>query len=498
MTGEQVEDVVIIGAGLSGIGAASRFRIHLPHLSLRIFEARDAIGGTWDLFRYPGVRSDSDMYTLGYPFRPWHLPKALTDGPSIKAYIEDTAREYGVHDKIEFRSKVTELSFNSEDALWTVKVERADKSSEYVHSRFVISGVGYYDYDRGHVPVMGGEEEFRGQIIEPQFWPEDLDYKGKKVAVIGSGATAVTIVPAMAQDGAGHVTMIQRSPTYIASLPAKDPWFDTVQKVLPPAATYKFFRIKRLLMGTMTYQLSRRYPGWMKKQIRKATEEALGGKVPVDPHFTPSYNPWDQRFCLVPDNDLFDALREEKASIVTGNIARFTEKGVLMESGEEIEADIVVKATGLKLKPLSGIKMYVDGETRAFSDTFVYKGFMFSGMPNFAALFGYTNASWTLKTDLACRYFCRLVKMMEEKGSDIIVPDYGSQAPEPHPVIDLKSGYVNRGIDMFPRQGGSRPWRNHQSYFMDYMDMKMAKLDDGVMQFRKKDPRPVLMKEAAE
>ncbi|GGY39495.1 flavin-containing monooxygenase [Parvularcula lutaonensis] len=498
MEQQRIEDVVIIGAGLSGIGAASRLRIHLPHLSLRIFEARDSMGGTWDLFRYPGIRSDSDMYTLGYPFRPWHLPKALTDGPSIKKYIEETAAEYGVDDKIEYRSKVTELSFNSDEALWTAKVEREDGSVERVMSRFVISGVGYYDYERGHVPMMGGEEDFRGQIIEPQFWPEDLDYQGKKVAVIGSGATAVTIVPAMAQSGAGHVAMIQRSPTYIASLPAKDPWFDTVSKVLPPAATYKFFRIKRLLMGTMTYQLSRRFPGWMKKQILKATEEALEGKVPVDPHFKPSYNPWDQRFCLVPDNDLFDVLKDGSASIHTGAIEKFTEKGVLLADGTEVEADIVIKATGLKLKPLSGMNMFVDGEKREFKDSFIYKGFMFSGMPNFAALFGYTNASWTLKTDLACRYLCRLIKEMEDRGMDIIEPSYGAVAPEAHPAIDLKSGYVNRGIDMFPKQGGERPWRNHQSYIADYFDMKFAKLDDGVMTFRKAEPVPVLMKEAAE
>jgi cation diffusion facilitator CzcD-associated flavoprotein CzcO len=493
----QVEDVAIIGAGLSGIGAACRLRIHLPHLSFRLFEARDSMGGTWDLFRYPGVRSDSDMYTLGYPFRPWHLPKALTDGPSIKAYIEDTAAEYDVTPRVEFRSKVTELSFNSDEALWTVRVEKEDGATETVRARFVISGVGYYDYDRGHVPQMGGEDAYRGQIVEPQFWPEDLDYQGKKVAVIGSGATAVTIVPAMADSGAGHVTMIQRSPTYIASLPAKDPWFDTVRKILPPKATYKFFRLKRLVMGTATYQLSRRYPEWMKRQIEKATEKALDGKVPLDPHFKPSYDPWDQRFCLVPDNDLFDALREKRASIVTGNIDGFTETGIRMASGEEIEADIVVKATGLKLKPLAGMKVFIDGKSRPFKDSFIYKGFMFSGMPNFAALFGYTNASWTLKTDLATRYFCRLIATMEEKGADIIVPEYGSRKPEEHPAIDLASGYVNRGIDLFPKQGGSRPWRNHQSYLMDYVDMKFAQLDDGVMQFKQREPAAVLA-EAAE
>ena len=496
MSAERIEDVVIIGAGLSGIGAASRLTIHLPHLSMRIFEARDSMGGTWDLFRYPGIRSDSDMYTLGYPFRPWHLPKALTDGPSIKGYIEDTAREYGVADKVEYRSRVTELSFNSEDALWTSKVERADGSVEYVHSRFVFSCCGYYDYKTGHVPVMGGEESFRGQIIEPQFWPKDLDYTGKKVAVIGSGATAVTIVPAMA-DKAGHVTMVQRSPTYIASLPAKDPWFDTVRKVLPPAATYKFFRLKRILMGTFTYQMSRHFPGYIKKMVEKGIRAEIGDKTPIDPHFRPSYNPWDQRFCLVPDNDLFHAIRDGKASIETDGIATFTEKGLKLASGKEIEADIVVKATGLKLLPLGGIRVFIDGAPMAFRDGYIYKGFMFSGMPNFAALFGYTNASWTLKTDRACRYVCRLIKMMEAKGADMIVPEVGAIPPKPEPAIDLKSGYVARGIDQFPRQGDHRPWRNHQSYIMDYIDMKFAMLDDGVMQFRKKEARPAML-EAAE
>ncbi|NNU16341.1 NAD(P)/FAD-dependent oxidoreductase [Parvularcula sp. ZS-1/3] len=496
---EETCDVVVIGAGLSGVGAASRLKIHHPNLSVRIFEAREDLGGTWDLFRYPGIRSDSDMYTLGYPFRPWHLPKSLTDGPSIKNYIRETAEEYGVYERIEFQTRVTEMSFNSDEAMWTTKIRRDDGSTETVRSRFVISGVGYYDYERGHVPMMGGEEDFKGEILEPQFWPEDLDFQDKKIAVIGSGATAVTIVPAMAEQGAGFVTMVQRSPTYIASLPAKDPWFDTVSKVLPSKATYKFFRIKRLLMGTATYQLSRRYPQWMKKQIRKATEEALDGKLPVEPHFTPTYNPWDQRFCLVPDNDLFEAIKKDKATVVTGGIDRFTEDGLLMEDGTKIEADIVVKATGLKLKPLSGMNIFVDGERFVFGDSYIYKGFMFSGIPNFAGMFGYTNASWTLKTDLASRYFCRLIDEMKAKGAEIIVPDYGSERPDPHPAIDLMASYVNRDIDQFPKQGGERPWRNHQSYIADYFDMKFSKLDDGVMAFRQRSPQSELvMKEAAE
>ncbi|MEM1380382.1 MAG: NAD(P)/FAD-dependent oxidoreductase [Pseudomonadota bacterium] len=496
MTAEAIEDVVIIGAGLSGIGAASRLKIHLPHLSVRLFEARERMGGTWDLFRYPGVRSDSDMYTLGYPFRPWHLPKSLTDGASIKGYIEDTAAEYGVDKKITYGARVTEISFNSEDALWTSKIQYTDGRTEMVRSRFLFSCCGYYDYKTGHVPMMGGEDAFRGQIIEPQFWPQDLDYTDKKVVVVGSGATAVTIVPAMT-DKAAHVTMLQRSPTYIASLPAKDPWFDFVRRVLPPAATYKFFRIKRVMMGTLTYQLSRRFPGLMRKLVEKGIREEIGENTPLEPHFKPTYNPWDQRFCLVPDNDLFHAIRDGHASIETDTIDTFTENSVKLSSGKELEADIVVKATGLKLLPLGGMKMFVDGEQAQFQNSFIYKGFMFSGMPNFAALFGYTNASWTLKTDLACRYVCRLIKMMEDRGADMIVPEVGAIPPRPEPAIDLKAGYVARGIDQFPRQGDSRPWRNHQSYIMDYIDTKFAKLDDGVMQFKPKESRPTMM-EAAE
>jgi len=489
-------DVVIVGAGLSGIGAASRLRIHLPHLSMRIFEARHAMGGTWDLFRYPGVRSDSDMYTLGYPFRPWHLPKSLTDGPSIKSYIEDTAEEYGITDKIEYGSKVIELSFNTEDALWTSKIQREDGTVDIVRSRFVYSCSGYYDYEQGHVPMMGGEDDFQGEIIEPQFWPKDLDYTGKKVVVIGSGATAVTIVPAMT-DKAEHVTMLQRSPTYVASLPSKDPWFDRVSKLLPPAATYKFFRMKRILMGTTTYQLSRRFPNFMRGLVEKGIRQEIGDDIPIDPHFKPSYNPWDQRFCLVPDNDLFHALRDGHASIETDKIDRFTENGVKLASGEHLDADIVVKATGLKMLPLGGLKVFVDGEPMQAKDSFIYKGFMISGLPNFMVMVGYTNASWTLKTDLACRYSCRLISMLEERGDDYLVPEVVGPAPEAHPAIDLKSGYVERGIDAFPRQGGERPWRNRQSYIMDFFDAKFSKLDDGVMQFKRKAERPVLL-EAAE
>ncbi|MEO1657521.1 MAG: NAD(P)/FAD-dependent oxidoreductase [Pseudomonadota bacterium] len=492
----RVEDVVIIGAGLSGVGAACRLRIHQPGMTFRIFEARERLGGTWDLFRYPGVRSDSDMFTLGYPFRPWSMPKSLTDAASIKGYIEDTAREYGVLEKIEYKSRVVELSFNSDEALWTAKIQHADGSVERVQSRFVMSCCGYYDYEGGHAPSFDGEDSFAGDILQPQFWPENFDYAGKKVVVIGSGATAVTLVPAMAGT-AGHVTMLQRSPTYIASLPAVDPWFNTVHKLFPSMVARKILRLKRMSLGTLGYQLARRYPEWFKKQLEKGIKEQLGDKVPLDPHFKPTYQPWDQRLCLVPDNDLFIDLKEGRASVVTDEIARFTENGLELKSGEFLEADVVVKATGLKLLPIGGMDVFVDGETIKLSQTFNYKGFMFSHLPNFAVLMGYTNASWTLKTDLACRYFCKLLDVMKEKGADIMVPDYGSTPPEAEPLLDLKSGYVERSIHMFPNQGSERPWRNHQNYMLDYMDMKFGKLDDGVMQFRKRT-NAVPMLEAAE
>ncbi|MEM6415456.1 MAG: NAD(P)/FAD-dependent oxidoreductase [Pseudomonadota bacterium] len=496
MTADHIEDVVIVGAGLSGVGAASRLRIHLPHLSVRIFESRERMGGTWDLFRYPGIRSDSDMYTLGYPFRPWHLPKSLTDAQSIKGYIEDTAREYGVDKKITYGARVVEIAFCSKEALWTSKIRYANGQEEYVRSRFLFACCGYYDYETGHVPMMGGEENFRGQIIEPQFWPEGLDYTCKKVVVIGSGATAVTIVPAMAEKAA-HVTMLQRSPTYIVSMPAKDPWFDLVRAVLPAKAAFKALRIKRIMLSMLSYQLSRRVPNYLKSELAKAVRKEIGDSTAIDPHFTPDYNPWDQRLCLVPDNDLFHAIRDGHASIETDHIETFTEHGVMLKSGKELEADIVIKATGLKLLPLGGIDMSIDGKKADFENTFVYKGSMLSGFPNFVTLFGYTNASWTLKTDLACRYVCRLIKLMERKGSDIIVPEVAGAPPDPRPAIDLQSGYVTRGIDLFPRQGTERPWRNHQNYVMDYIDTKFAKLDDGIMQFKKRTERPVIL-EAAE
>ncbi|MEM6912356.1 MAG: NAD(P)/FAD-dependent oxidoreductase [Pseudomonadota bacterium] len=492
----RIEDVTIIGAGLSGIGAACRLRIHQPGMTFRIFEARERLGGTWDLFRYPGVRSDSDMFTLGYPFRPWSMPKALTDGPTIKGYIEDTAREYGVLQRIEYQSRITELSFNSDEALWTAKIERTDGSSEWVKSRFVLSCCGYYDYAGGHAPSFNGEDGFAGDILQPQFWPENFDYTGKKVVVIGSGATAVTLVPAMAGT-AGHVTMLQRSPTYIASMPAVDPWFNTVHKLFPSKVARKILRLKRMGLGTLGFQLARRYPQWFARQLEKGIKEQLGDKVPLNPHFKPTYQPWDQRLCLVPDNDLFIDLREGRASVVTDEIASFTEKGMELKSGEFLEADVVVKATGLKLLPLGGINVYVDGALIKLNQTYNYKGFMFSHLPNFAAMMGYTNASWTLKTDLATRYFCKLLDVLKEKGADIMVPDYGSTVPEPEPLIDLKSGYVERSIEIFPNQGSERPWRNHQSYFRDYMDMKFGKIDDGVMQFRQRT-NTAQMLEAAE
>lgn len=496
MSETRIEDVLVIGAGLSGIGAASRLTIHQPDMTYRIVESRDQIGGTWDVFKYPGIRSDSDMFTFGYPFRPWDGAKSLTDGPSIKSYIEDTAREFGVYDKIEFRTRVTELAFNSDEAFWTAKIERSDGSVDRIQARFVMSCCGYYDFNEGHAPSFEGESEFAGDVLHPQFWPEDYDYAGKKVVVIGSGATAVTIVPTMAETAA-HVTMLQRSPTYVASVPAVDEWYETVHKLFPKSVARKILRYRKILWSMLTFQLARRYPRWFRSQLLKGVGASLRQSVPMDPHFKPKYDPWDQRLCAVPDGDLFVALREGRASMATDHIERFTEKGLQLKSGEFLEADIVVKATGLKLIPLGGIPAFVDGEKIHLNETYSYKGLMFTKIPNFMASMGYTNASWTMKTDLTWRYFCRILDVAKQKGADIVVPDFGETTPEPIPIIDLKSGYIERAMNEFPSQGTERPWRLHQNYVLDYMDLQFGKVDDGVLQFRQRTAAAPML-EAAE
>jgi monooxygenase len=481
--GAEHVDVLIVGAGLSGIGAACHLRRSCPQKTFAILEARGAIGGTWDLFRYPGVRSDSDMFTLGYTFRPWPEPEAIADGPSIRRYIRDTARVYGVDREIRYHHRVVRAEWRSEDALWRVDAERRDNGDTVgLTCSFLFACTGYYRYDEGFLPHFEGTERFRGEIIHPQHWPEDLDYAEKRVIVIGSGATAVTLVPAMAKDAA-DVTMVQRSPSYIVSLPARDPVAALAQRFLPQRLAYAAAKWKAVLLQRLSWILSRRRPELMKKLIRRGVENRLPPDFEIDPHFTPSYNPWDQRLCLVPDGDLFEALGRGDASIVTDRIETFTEKGLLLASGEELEADIIITATGLNLLMLGGMKLAVDGRHVELAEKVAYKGFMLSGVPNLALALGYSNASWTLKCDLISEYVCRLLNHMDERGYAVVTPREPDPSVGREPIIPLKSGYVMRSIDSLPKQGGRQPWRLHQNYPRDIRMLRRGPLEDEGVEF---------------
>ncbi|WP_041730233.1 flavin-containing monooxygenase [Conexibacter woesei] len=476
-------DVLIVGAGLSGIGAGCHLRAESPGKSFAILEGRERSGGTWDLFRYPGIRSDSDMFTLGYAFKPWEEAKAIADGPSILRYIRDTARDHGVEERIRYGHRVVRAEWSSPESRWTVEAVRAD-SGETVRltCSFLFGCTGYYRYDEGYTPAFAGTERFGGEIVHPQHWPEQLDYAGKRVVVIGSGATAVTLLPAMAEHAA-HVTMLQRSPSYVLSLPARDPIADVVRRVLPAKAAYPLVRWKNVLLSTLVFQLSRRTPNFVKKVIRKGVQKQLPPGYDVDTHFAPRYDPWDQRLCLVPDGDLFKAIRRGDASIVTDGIETFTERGIRLASGAELEADVIVTATGLNLLLLGGMSIAVDGRDVDLSTTVGYKGMMFSGVPNLAVTIGYTNASWTLKGDLVAEYVCRLVNHMDEHAYTQVTP----LAPDPslptEPFIDLKSGYVLRSIEQLPKQGPRAPWRLHQNYARDVAMMKYGSLEDDAIAF---------------
>ncbi|HEU4879459.1 MAG TPA: NAD(P)/FAD-dependent oxidoreductase [Gemmatimonadaceae bacterium] len=475
-------DVLIVGAGLSGIGGAYWLQTKCPTKTYAIFEGREASGGTWDLFRYPGVRSDSDMYTLGYSFRPWRDAKAIADGPSILNYIRDTARDYGIEKQIRYNHRVRRASWSTKNSEWTVEAEVGpEKSIITLTCSFIYLCTGYYDYEKGYTPEFPGVEKFSGTLVHPQKWPEDLDYTGKSVVVIGSGATAVTLVPAMAER-AKHVTMLQRSPTYVVNLPAQDKIANSLRRHLPIKTAYALTRWKNVFLQMFFYTLARAKPEYFKSMVLKGVRHQLGREYDVK-HFTPTYNPWDQRLCLVPDADLFNSIREGKSSVVTEQIDTFTEKGIRLRSGEELEADIIVTATGLNMKLMSGLQLVVDGKPVVMSDTMAYKGMMYSDVPNLASAFGYTNASWTLKCDLTSEYVCRLINYMDEHGYTQCTPRRTDPSVVDEPAIDFTSGYVQRALPSLPRQGSKTPWRLHQNYALDLMGVRYSAVDDGTMKF---------------
>jgi monooxygenase len=479
-------DVLIMGAGISGIGSACHLGRDCPGKSYAILEARDAIGGTWDLFRYPGIRSDSDMFTLGYSFRPWEEAKAIADGPDILRYIRDTARDHDVESHIRFGHRVVGAEWSSEDALWTVTAERTDTGERVeLTCGFFLGCSGYYRYDEGFSPHFEGIERFAGEVVHPQHWPADLDYTGKRVVVIGSGATAVTLVPAMAER-AEHVTMLQRSPSYILSLPSRDRIADALRARLPKQRAYSIIRWKNVLLQQLSYAISRRAPKFARNLIRRGVLNELPPDYEVDTHFNPSYDPWDQRLCLVPDGDLFKSVSNGDATIVTDRIETFTEHGIVLGSGAELEADIVVTATGLNLLALGGIDLRVDGTPITLSDTIGYKGMMLSGVPNLALTLGYTNASWTLKCDLVAQYVCRLLNHMDARGYDWCVPLEPDASVRREPFLDLKAGYVMRSVGDLPKQGARAPWRLHQNYARDVLMLRRGQVEDEGIEFHRR------------
>ncbi len=496
-------DVLIVGAGLSGIGAAHHLQRAFPSRKYIILESRDASGGTWDLFRYPGVRSDSDMQTLGYRFRPWTGAKALADGPSILRYVRDTAREAGIDEHIRYGYRVTRASWSSAETRWTVEATRTRPPEQPEQDgetgtetktkagtvtftcNFLLMCTGYYRYDHGYRADLPGLGDFQGQVVHPQFWPEDLAYAGKQVAVVGSGATAVTLVPALAETAA-HVTMVQRSPTYIISLPSEDPIEAKLRRLVGTRRAYTLTRWKNVAVSTLIYQLSQRKPAMMRGWIRGMTVKQLPAGYDVDTHFKPTYGPWDQRLCLVPDGDLFQAIRNGRASIATGTIDRFTEHGLRLESGQEIAADIVVTATGLQLLALGGVQLTVDGRDVNLPDTMAYKALMLSGVPNFALTIGYTNASWTLKADLTSEYLVRLLRYMDRHGYDTAVPVQDDSRVTERPLLDFAAGYILRSMHEFPKSGSRPPWRLGMSYLNDVVMLRHGRINDGVMRFSRR------------
>ncbi|ACR32068.1 flavin-containing monooxygenase [Burkholderia glumae] len=484
-------DVLIVGAGLSGIGAAHHLRQRCPWASFAILESRATLGGTWDLFRYPGVRSDSDMFTLGYSFRPWHSDQAIAEGGTILDYIRDTAREADIERTIRFHHRVTAANWDSATARWQVEVLRGDGTDGQPRQalrftcRFLYMCSGYYDYEQGHAPSWPGMESFRGRIVHPQHWPRDLDYAGKRVVVIGSGATAVTLVPSMAREAA-HVTMLQRSPTYIVSMPARDKLAARLRRWLPAGLAHRLVRVRNVLLTMSVYRFARRRPEAAKRFILRAASRQLGPEFDVAKHLTPRYAPWDQRLCLVPNGDLFKAIRAGDASIATDEIERFTPEGLLLKSGRTLEADLVVSATGLKVRMLGGATLSVDGCPVEFGEAVSYKGMMASGVPNLATSFGYINASWTLKAELIALYVCRLLNHMRAHGYDSCTPTLDDAAMPLAPAVELSSGYIQRAAALLPKQGPRNPWKSHQNYARDLALLRFGSLVDGAMRFARR------------
>jgi len=473
-------DILIVGAGLSGVAAAWAVQKHLPGKRYAVLEARDAIGGTWDLFRYPGIRSDSDMNTLGFSFRPWTPEKTIADGADIRDYIVETARHYGIDRHIRLGSRVTRVDWNSATARWIVTVDRGAPEPEILTCGFLYMSTGYYDYQGGYQPAWAGMDQFGGTLVHPQNWPEALDYSGKRVVIIGSGATAVTLAPAMAPTAAS-VTVLQRSPTYVVARPAIDPAVRALKRWLPSGIAQPLVRWKNILLGIYIYNLAKSKPDKVKQGIAALTRKALGRDYDMR-HFTPRYDPWDQRLCLVPDGDLFAAIRSGAVEMVTDEIETFTPTGVALTSGRQLDADIVVSATGLRIKLMGDATLSVDGEPVRLGDRLGYKGAMFNGLPNFAYAFGYTNASWTLKCELTAAFVCRLIHKMDREGYDWCVPEVGPGV-QPEALLDFSSGYIQRAATELPRQGDRKPWRVHQNYVRDLLDTRFAPIRDGAMQF---------------
>lgn len=477
-------DIVVVGAGLSGIGAAYHIQTKCPGKSYTILEGRAALGGTWDLFRYPGVRSDSDMFTLGYSFHPWQSRKSITDGQSILDYIRLTAEKFGIAPHIRYQQRVVGASWSSTEGLWTLELEiGAERRRQRLTCHFVYMCTGYYAYDEGYLPHWDTLSAFQGQVIHPQQWTPDVDYANQRVVIIGSGATAVTLVPALA-DKASHVTMLQRSPTYIAAQPSENRLARWLQAILPARSAHTLSRWYSIFYQMYQFNLARRFPNLVKKAIMDMARQELGVDYPVETHFNPRYNPWSERLCIVPDSDLFKVMKAGQASIVTDQIDRFVKNGILLQSGQVLEADLIVTATGLRVKLMHGVTLTVDGQTIDLGKVFTYKGLMYSGIPNLAHSFGYTNASWTLKSELISEFVCRLINYMDQNGYTKVVPTPPAYPVEQgKPAVDLTAGYIQRVAAEIPKQGQGRPWLAHNNYVLDMLDIRFGKLRDDVLAF---------------